>query len=164
MKEWAVIVMHRRDEFLRILKWWEEALLLETGLRGTGREHLILYRSAHHRCHRCAHHGWRALVGLMTVIAETMDVVLAPLVLELNEVFGFSNSVEAMPLRKWVHSIVLFPREGVGGHEWGYVDIVWIAYEDSDGWMGRVNGSHHGFAPIIRNCVDQDWRVDGHLR
>jgi hypothetical protein len=150
MKEWAVVVMHWRDEFLRRLKQWEVALLLlEVGPCSPGRERLILDRSAHHWCGRYARRGWQALVGLMAVIAETMDVVLTPLVLELNEVFGFSNSVEAMPLRKWVHSIILFPREGVGGHEWGYVDVVWIAYEDSNGWMGRVNGSCRGFAPII---------------
>ena len=110
MKEWAVIVMHRRDEFLRILEWWEEAVLLEVGLVcSTVRKHLILEGSAHHWCLRRARRVWRALVGLMTVVAEAMDVVLVPLMLELNEVFGFSNSIEAMPLSKWVHSIVLFP-------------------------------------------------------
>ena len=78
MKEWAVIVVHQRDEFLHILEWWEEALLLEAGLRSTRRKHLILRRSAHHRCRHHARHEWRALVGLMTVVTETMDIVLTP--------------------------------------------------------------------------------------
>ena len=114
-----MVVMHWRDEFFCILKWWGEALLLEAGLCSTGRKHLILHRSAHHQCHCHAHHGWQALVGLMTVVTEAMDVVLTLLMLELDEVFGFSNRIKTMPLSKWIHSIILFPQESIGGHEWG---------------------------------------------
>jgi hypothetical protein len=118
MKEWAMTIVHWRNEFLHILKWWEEALLLEAGLSSTGRKRLMLSRSAHHRCHCCTHRDWRALMRLMTVISEAMYVVLVSLMLELNEVFGFSNRLETRPLSMWIHSIILCTREGVGSHEW----------------------------------------------